>query len=99
MFIVTEYAALRKFHDFSMIIQFFTNSIIFRCMELFFVIFKVFHDFQSSWEPCGVYMKTAIYRKNSLVLFGLRFYVTVNSYCHNKTVSSPNHTFFAGKLD
>ena len=40
-----------KFHDFSMIIQFFSNSMIFPCMELFLVIFQVFHDFQSLWEP------------------------------------------------
>ena len=32
------------------------------------------------------------------VLFGLRFYVPVNSYGHVETVSSPNHTFFLGKL-
>ena len=25
---------------------------IFPCMELFFLIFQVFHDFQSLWEPC-----------------------------------------------
>ena len=25
---------------------------IFPCMELFFVIFQVSHDFQSLWEPC-----------------------------------------------
>ena len=35
-----------------MIIQVFSNSIIFPCMELFLVIFQVFHDFQSLWEPC-----------------------------------------------
>ena len=32
-------------------------------------------------------------------LFGLRFYIPVNSYGHVETVSSPNHTFFLGKLD
>ena len=37
---------------FSMIIQGFPNSMIFPCMELFLVIFQVFHDFQSLWEPC-----------------------------------------------
>ena len=26
---------------------------IFLCMELFLVIFQVFHDFQSLWEPCN----------------------------------------------
>ena len=35
----------------SMIIQVFSNSMIFPCMELFLVIFQVFHDFQSLWEP------------------------------------------------
>ena len=35
-----------------MIIQVFSNSMIFPCMELFLVIFQVFHDFQSLWEPC-----------------------------------------------
>ena len=40
-----------KFHDFSMTIQGFSNSMIFPCMELFLVIFQVFHDFQSLWEP------------------------------------------------
>ena len=34
-----------------------------------------------------------------LDLFGLRFYVPVNSYGHVETVSSPNHIFFLGKLD
>ena len=42
-----------KFHDFSMIIQLFSNSTIFPCMELFLVIFQVFHDFQSLWESCN----------------------------------------------
>ena len=36
-----------------MIIQVFSNSMIFPCMELFLVIFQVFHDFQSLWEPCN----------------------------------------------
>ena len=35
-----------------MISQVFSNSMIFPCMELFLVIFQVFHDFQSLWEPC-----------------------------------------------
>ena len=35
-----------------MIIQVFSNSMIFPCMELFLVIFQVFRDFQSLWEPC-----------------------------------------------
>ena len=34
-----------------MIIQFFSNSMIFPCMELYLVIFQVFQDFQSLWEP------------------------------------------------
>ena len=39
-------------------------------------------------------------RKRQLVaLFGLMLYVTVNSYGHVGTVSSPNNTFFQGKLD
>ena len=32
-------------------------------------------------------------------LFGLMLNVPVNSYGHVGTVSSPNHTFFLGKLD
>ena len=31
-------------------------------------------------------------------LFGLRFYVPVNSYGHVETVSLSNHTFSQGKL-
>ena len=31
--------------------------------------------------------------------FGLVLYVPVNSYDHVGMVSSPNHTFFLGKLD
>ena len=34
-----------------MIIQIFSNSRIFPCMEHFLVNFQVFHDFQSLWEP------------------------------------------------
>ena len=34
-----------------------------------------------------------------LILFGLVLYVPVNSNGHVGTVSSPNHTFFLGKLD
>ena len=34
-----------------------------------------------------------------LFLIGLKFYVPVNSYDHVETVSSPNHTFYLGKLD
>ena len=26
---------------------------IFPCMEFILVMFQVFHDFQSLWEPCG----------------------------------------------
>ena len=37
-----------------MIIQVFSNSMIFPCMELLLVIFQVFHDFQSLWEPCYI---------------------------------------------
>ena len=33
------------------------------------------------------------------ILFGLRFYVSVNSYGQVETVCSPNHTFFLGKLE
>ena len=33
-----------------------TNYMIFPCMELFLVIFQVFHDFQSLWEPCYAYV-------------------------------------------
>ena len=33
------------------------------------------------------------------VLFGLMLYFPVNSYGHVGTVSSPNHTFFLGKVD
>ena len=32
-------------------------------------------------------------------LFGLIFYIPVNSYGHVRKVSSPNHTFSAGKLE
>ena len=32
-------------------------------------------------------------------LFGLVLYIPVNSYGHVGTVSSPNQTFFLGKLD
>ena len=34
-----------------------------------------------------------------LVWFGLILYVPVNSCGHVETVSSPNHTYFLGKLD
>ena len=36
---------------------------------------------------------------NSICLFDLILYILVNSYGHVETVSSPNHTFFLGKLD
>ena len=32
-------------------------------------------------------------------VFGLRFYVPVNSYGHVEIVSSSNHTYFLDKLD
>ena len=41
-----------QFYDFSMIIHVFSNSMIYPCMELFLVIFQVFHEIQSLWEPC-----------------------------------------------
>ena len=34
-----------------------------------------------------------------MILFGLRFYVLVNSYGHVKTFISPNNTSFLGKLE
>ena len=33
------------------------------------------------------------------LLVGLILYIPVNCYGHVRTVSSPNHTFFLGKLD
>ncbi len=41
-----------KFHDFSMILAFFPNSMIFPGLENAFFIFQVFHDFPGRWEPC-----------------------------------------------
>ncbi len=41
-----------KFHDFSMILAFFPNSMIFPGLENAFLIFQVFHDFPGRWEPC-----------------------------------------------
>ena len=41
------------FHDYS---DFF-NFHDFPCMELFFVVFQVFNDFKSSWEPCDWHFK------------------------------------------
>ena len=40
-----------------MIFQFFSNSMIFPCMELFFGIFQVFQVFQCSWEPWSMVCK------------------------------------------
>ena len=48
-----------------MIVQVFSKSMIFPCMELFLVIFQVFHDFQSLWEPCWCY---GTEEENSLTL-------------------------------
>ena len=45
------------FHDYSVVV--FLNSMIFPCMELFLVIFQVFHDFQSLWEPCFIVQNSA----------------------------------------
>ncbi len=41
-----------KFHDFSTILAFFSNSMIFPGLENAFFIFQVFHDFPWRWEPC-----------------------------------------------
>ena len=41
----------------------------------------------------------ALYRYDFGFWFGLLLDVQVNSYCHVRMVSSPNHTFFLGKLD
>ena len=47
---------LKLFHKipwfFPWLFRVFSNSMIFPCMELFFLIFQVFHDFQSLWEHC-----------------------------------------------
>ena len=40
-----------KFHDFSMIIQVFSKIHDFFIRGTFFVIFQVFREFQSLWEP------------------------------------------------
>ena len=37
--------------------------------------------------------------KYLVLFFALMLYIPVNSYGHVGTVSSPNHTFFLGKLD
>ena len=57
-----------KFYDFSMIIQVFSNSMIFPCTELFWVIF---HDFQSLWEPCD---------QNNLYKFWPTFHIKESPY-------------------
>ena len=41
----------------------------------------------------------AVYSVFFVFCFGLILYVLVNSYGHVGTVSSPNHTYFLGKLD
>ncbi len=41
------------FHDFSMILAFLSNSMIFPGLENAFFIFQVFHDFPGRWEPCN----------------------------------------------
>ena len=38
-------------------------------------------------------------RGGIVMYFGLTLYISVNSYGHAEKVSSPNHTFFLGKLD
>ena len=43
---------LKKIHDFSIIIQVFFKFHDFSMHGTFFAIFQVFHDFQSSAEPC-----------------------------------------------
>ncbi len=45
---------IMKFHDFSMILAFFSNSMI-PGLENAFLIFQVFHDFPGRWEPCDMY--------------------------------------------
>ena len=45
----------------------------------------------------GVFIKS--HRILIVCLFGLMHNIPVNSYGHAGTVSSPNHTFFLGKLD
>ncbi len=43
-----------KFHDFSMILAFFSNSMIFPGLENAFFIFQVFHDFQAVGNPVNL---------------------------------------------
>ena len=41
---------------FSMIIQAFSNPMIFPCMDFFFMIFQIFFDFPSLWEHCRTHL-------------------------------------------
>ena len=69
-----------KFPDFSIIIQVFSNSMIFPCMELFLVIFQVFHNFQSLWEPCHMFGLRNSFQNYLLLsggIFLLKAYQTV----------------------
>ena len=47
-----------KFHDFSMIIQVFSNSMIFPCMELFFVISMIS---RVCWNPDWLTVKAPLH--------------------------------------
>ena len=68
-----------------MIIQGFSNSMIFPCMELFLVIFQVFHDFQSLWKPCitvdyisNVHVRKLFERKIVIIFLS----ITLNIFRH-----------------
>ena len=86
---------------FSMIILIFSNSMIFPRMELFLVIFQVFHDFQSLWEPCmqtflRIYLKdisikdTIITCKDTKVLIILQILIILEKHVYSNANTEDN---------
>ena len=59
------------------------------------------HQAEINWAKVSAIALTVLYmhQDDLFSLFGLVLYVPVYSYSHVGTVSSPNHTFFLGKLD
>ena len=86
-----------KFNDFSMIIQVLSNSRIFSMHGTFLVIFQVFQDFQSMWEPC-LSSLLLIVNHNWAMTWDFQQY----GMCDQKASDQPAHSLiraFASRLN
>ena len=88
------HTGILKFHDFSMILAFFSNSMIFPGLENAFFIFQVFHDFPWRWEPCAISEWSSC---DTTPQWYRTFLQTTPQWYRNHSQTTPRHFFFLAR--